>query len=751
MFNNLVVETTRLGIEVKNLRMLVESLSTRLDFDERRARALEGVVQYRPGTPLAPPPPAPVAGPAGADDAESPAQARRAARPARIRATAAVRGGVDAGAAAGAAASKAARRVPRAARPQRASRPRTTGSATTATTADQSPARAPATMMVRTTGPTSRPGRSSPSPRCPWRRPRRRRNRRPRRIGRRRIGRAAATTNPLPSRRRRLGRTVKLAVVVQRYGADISGGAELHARYVAEMLARRHHVEVLTTCAHDYVTWKAHYAEGTETVNGVPVRRFPVARERDPQDFGQRSTQVFERRHSVADEMAWLDSEGPTSPALIDYIGQQAEAFDFFLFFSYRYYHAWHGVRRVPNKAILVPTAERDAAIGLSIFAPVFRAARALMYNSPEERAIIQAVSGNTSVPGVVVGIGSDLPRETAPDRFRRKYDSRAPSCLRRAHRREQGLRRAVRLLRQLPAAPRPAALADPGRHVDPADSAASAHPASRLHLRPRQVRRHRRLRGADHAVAASRACRWSRSRRGAGPAGAGQRPVRRAARAVHPEPRRALLRRLPGVRRSAVHADVEPAPAPGVRRERAPLLRAPLRVAGHPAQVPRTCSGSCRGPAPCRPRWRRSLAGWRGSGGRWHRHRKSSTASPRAPCPTTNRRHRRIRSRAARLAPALDRRHVRRRSPAGRPSAAARMAAAAGHRATVRIARIAHRAAAPASRAAQAGGGGKAGAGATGAPAKNGGGQKGSRDRQDGRRGQNRQGRQRRPPRRNG
>ena len=220
---------------------------------------------------------------------------------------------------------------------------------------------------------------------------------------------------------------MKLAVVVQRYGADISGGAELHARYVAEMLARRHRVEVLTTCAHDYVTWKAHYAEGTETVNGVPVRRFPVARERDPQDFGQRSTQVFERRHSVADEIAWLDSEGPTSPALIDYIGQQADAFDFFLFFSYRYYHAWHGVRRVPHKAILVPTAERDAALGLSIFAPVFRAARALMYNSPEERAIIQAVSGNTSVPGVVVGIGSDLPRETAPDRFRRKYDVSGP------------------------------------------------------------------------------------------------------------------------------------------------------------------------------------------------------------------------------------------------------------------------------------------------------------------------------------
>jgi hypothetical protein len=72
MFNNLVVETTRLGIEVKNLRMLVESLSTRLEFDERRARALEGVVQYRPGTPLAPQPPPPSAAPsAAAEDGEA--------------------------------------------------------------------------------------------------------------------------------------------------------------------------------------------------------------------------------------------------------------------------------------------------------------------------------------------------------------------------------------------------------------------------------------------------------------------------------------------------------------------------------------------------------------------------------------------------------------------------------------------------------------------------------------------------------
>ena len=57
VLHNLVIELTRLGIEVKNLKMRVESISSRLDFDERRARALEGVVVYRPGAaaPLQPP------------------------------------------------------------------------------------------------------------------------------------------------------------------------------------------------------------------------------------------------------------------------------------------------------------------------------------------------------------------------------------------------------------------------------------------------------------------------------------------------------------------------------------------------------------------------------------------------------------------------------------------------------------------------------------------------------------------------
>jgi glycosyltransferase involved in cell wall biosynthesis len=220
---------------------------------------------------------------------------------------------------------------------------------------------------------------------------------------------------------------VKLAVVVQRYGQAINGGAELHARYIAERLARHADVEVLTTCATDYVTWRNELEPGVETVNKVTVRRFRVKHERDPAVFGRRSQRVFQSSHSLGEELDWLDAEGPTSPALVDYIEKYARTFDYCLFFSYRYYHAYYGARAAGARAILVPTAERDEAIGLSIFHPLFRGVRALMYNSHEERAMIQAVSGNKDVPGVVVGVGSDVPRNTQPARFRQKYNIRGP------------------------------------------------------------------------------------------------------------------------------------------------------------------------------------------------------------------------------------------------------------------------------------------------------------------------------------
>src|SRR4051812_18930944 len=65
VLHNLVIEATRMGIEVKNLKMRVESLSSRLEFSERRSRALESVVVYKPAPEdrYVPPAPLPEAAP----------------------------------------------------------------------------------------------------------------------------------------------------------------------------------------------------------------------------------------------------------------------------------------------------------------------------------------------------------------------------------------------------------------------------------------------------------------------------------------------------------------------------------------------------------------------------------------------------------------------------------------------------------------------------------------------------------------
>jgi hypothetical protein len=81
LMHNLVVELTRTGIEVKNLTMRLESMSSRLDFDERRARALEGVVQYRPGAvPPLQPPTAQTAQPGQHNELDTEGQERRSRR-----------------------------------------------------------------------------------------------------------------------------------------------------------------------------------------------------------------------------------------------------------------------------------------------------------------------------------------------------------------------------------------------------------------------------------------------------------------------------------------------------------------------------------------------------------------------------------------------------------------------------------------------------------------------------------------------
>jgi glycosyltransferase involved in cell wall biosynthesis len=215
---------------------------------------------------------------------------------------------------------------------------------------------------------------------------------------------------------------MKLAFVVQRYGLEINGGAELHCRWIVEHLAKFCTVEVLTTQAYDYITWKNHYPEGEKIINGVSVRRFPVIRSRDPERFGRIQNHILVNEHRYDEELKWLEEEGPLAPSLIEYIKDHEDDYDYFIFFSYRYYHSYWGINALPHKSILVPTAERDSIIHLSLFRDLFRKPKAFVYNSVEEKNMIHRLSQNQDILGDVVGVGTEIPQDFSSDDFRKKY-----------------------------------------------------------------------------------------------------------------------------------------------------------------------------------------------------------------------------------------------------------------------------------------------------------------------------------------
>src|ERR1044072_4202906 len=111
---------------------------------------------------------------------------------------------------------------------------------------------------------------------------------------------------------------MKIAVIVQRYGTDITGGSEHLCRMISERLANKHEVDVLTTCARDYISWKNEYPEGRTFLNGVRIYRFKTERTRDLQSFNEFSEQLYYNPHSPEDELKWLDDQGPYAPALVD-------------------------------------------------------------------------------------------------------------------------------------------------------------------------------------------------------------------------------------------------------------------------------------------------------------------------------------------------------------------------------------------------------------------------------------------------
>lgn len=203
---------------------------------------------------------------------------------------------------------------------------------------------------------------------------------------------------------------MKLAFIIHRYGEGVAGGSEAHCRGLVQELRNTHDVEVLTTCARDYLSWRNEFEPGETLADGIRVTRYRTGAVRDLNRFAAVSDHVFGEAHTRADEEGWIEENGPYCPDLVDAVRGRADV-DFFLCYSYRYFTAAKGALAAGRRAILVPTAEEDPAIHLAVFGDLFRSVRGLLYLTPEEQGLIEKSAGTIDAPSRVIGSGVNAHR----------------------------------------------------------------------------------------------------------------------------------------------------------------------------------------------------------------------------------------------------------------------------------------------------------------------------------------------------
>lgn len=227
----------------------------------------------------------------------------------------------------------------------------------------------------------------------------------------------------------------RIAIVVQRYGLEINGGAELHARLLAERLKSMYEVEILTTCAKDYQTWDNYYDEGVEEINQIKVRRFKSQKKnlgrfirigkyvhylhkyRSKKITLLNCFYVWYKRLKyklLFDFNEWVEVQGPHCEGLISFIRSTRNDFDVFIFFTYLYYPTCVGIKEVANKSILIPTAHDEPAFYLKGYAPLFSMSKFIMYNMQSEKDLVESVYPQAKkVKSAIAGIGFDKPMVT--------------------------------------------------------------------------------------------------------------------------------------------------------------------------------------------------------------------------------------------------------------------------------------------------------------------------------------------------
>jgi glycosyltransferase involved in cell wall biosynthesis len=203
---------------------------------------------------------------------------------------------------------------------------------------------------------------------------------------------------------------VKFAFITPRYGAEFNTGAEHACRLLAEQIAKRHDVDVLTTTARDSSQWRNDYSEGADRVRGALVRRFAVSATPERPAFTELTRRLREGPRYRADEISWVREVGPWSSGLIEHIKRQHRSYDALVFFGLMHPLTVSGLEIAPERSVLFPHLRLRSELRFDLWADVLASARAVGFFSGYERRLAHSYVGVVPQSEEVIGIGVDPP-----------------------------------------------------------------------------------------------------------------------------------------------------------------------------------------------------------------------------------------------------------------------------------------------------------------------------------------------------
>jgi glycosyltransferase involved in cell wall biosynthesis len=216
---------------------------------------------------------------------------------------------------------------------------------------------------------------------------------------------------------------MRLAFVIPWFGADIPGGAEAECLNTACHLHQAGlPVEVLTTCIKEFRSdWSVNYhTRGTDTIRGLTVRRFPVAR-RDAAAFHRINARLMSRLPITAEEEIVFLREMIHCDDLIRFIEQHQGEY-VFIYIPYMFTTTYRGILTAPQRAVLIPCLHDESYAYLGIYKPVFAQARGLILHTRAEMALARRLYSLRDDAVQLLGEGVNSGFLPDPARFKRKY-----------------------------------------------------------------------------------------------------------------------------------------------------------------------------------------------------------------------------------------------------------------------------------------------------------------------------------------